>query len=71
MRKRTFEDRKFSAGDANSQAYRDNWDATFGEQEPKPEPKCNCGAELSKTHNYEHPGVCCDCFDYYWVADDD
>lgn len=29
-RKRTFEDRKFSAGDANSDAFRANWDATFG-----------------------------------------
>ena len=29
-RKRTFEDRKFSVNDANSQAYRDNWDKVFG-----------------------------------------
>lgn len=30
MRKRTFMDPKFSVGDANSQTYRDNWEATFG-----------------------------------------
>lgn len=30
MRKRTFMDRKFSAGDANSDAYRDSWDRMFG-----------------------------------------
>lgn len=30
MRKRTFMDRKFSAGDANSNAYRDSWDRMFG-----------------------------------------
>jgi len=32
MRKRTFQDKKFSAGDANSQAYVDNWEATFGDK---------------------------------------
>jgi hypothetical protein len=32
MRKRTFQDKKFSAGDANSQAFVDNWEATFGDK---------------------------------------
>jgi hypothetical protein len=30
MRKRTFEDRKFSQGDANSDAYKANWERMFG-----------------------------------------
>lgn len=36
MRKRTFLDTKFSQGDANSQAYRDNWDAIFGQTQDPP-----------------------------------
>lgn len=30
-RKRTFQDRKFSQGDSNSNAYRDSWDRMFGQ----------------------------------------
>ncbi len=32
MRKRTYLDKKFSQGDANSEQYRDNWAATFEEK---------------------------------------
>jgi hypothetical protein len=28
-----------------------------------PPGKCSCGNTLSKTHDIEHPGECCDCFD--------
>ena len=30
MRKRTFQDRKFGQGDSNSEAFRANWEQTFG-----------------------------------------
>jgi hypothetical protein len=56
MRKRTYEDRSFSQGDSNSKLYRENWERIFGK-------KCPCGKPLSETHDDEHPGECCDCFD--------
>lgn len=55
MRKRTFQDRKFSQGDSNSDAYRDNWDATFAE-------KCNfCGHPESEHSEEECLHAKCPC----------
>jgi hypothetical protein len=48
--------KKFGTG-VNSEAFRNNWDSVFGIEE-----KCPCGADLS-SHDEDHPGVCCDCFD--------
>ena len=45
MRKRTFLDKKFSQGDSNSEAFRANWDATFGEKEEYVSQCSDCGAE--------------------------
>lgn len=58
MRKRTYLDPKFSAGDSNSDAYRDNWDRIFGEKtEEKPEEtreQCTqCGSEILGHHACE------------------
>lgn len=48
MRKRTFMDKSFSVGNANSDAYRDNWDAVFGDSQaggPTPQTSVGTGGE--------------------------
>ncbi len=59
MRKHTFQDKKFSAGDANSKAFVDNWDSVFGSN------KCErCGEiaaadEMYGTAPHQLCGSCC------------
>jgi hypothetical protein len=50
-RRRTFEDRKFSVNDANSEGFVSNWDETFRS-------KCRMCADKTA----ERSGLCGDCY---------